>query len=341
MMDFQSEFINNDPIGYQTIGRQVEIDSNDNQRLIIEELFESTMNAMEMAMENEQKILESKLEIIEKRLMSRLMNIEVKFVHSCHDIRSLTDDFIDYQQHCLNRPKRSANQKLMPSTSSSSSSISATINQAPSKRRSERLSTKRSNDVVVNAAIDDNQESDLSGSTTDDDEDEDEYTAPKNRKKATTKQSLSCPKCSFKFESEAILNSHLKTHVPGREQICELCGNLFTRKSDLDRHNRTVHSDVKRLFKCQFCNYACSLELSLQKHILIHSNDRLYGCDHCAKRFYQRHDRDRHMQTHTNERPYYCKDCNINFRQKYNLSRHLRSPKHQQQIQQQQQEKES
>ncbi|KAH7644391.1 zinc finger protein 41 [Dermatophagoides farinae] len=309
-MDFQSEFTNNDPNGYQTIGRQVEIDSNDNQRLIIEELFESTMNAMETAMENEQKILESKLEIIEKRLMSRLMNIEVKFVHSCHDIRSLTDDFIDYQQHCLNRPK------------------------PPTKRRSERLSTKRSNDVVVNAAIDDNQESDLSGSTTDDDEDEDEYTAPKNRKKATTKQSsssLSCPKCSFKFESEAILNSHLKTHVPGREQICELCGNLFTRKSDLDRHNRTVHSDVKRLFKCQFCNYACSLELSLQKTYT-----------YTFKRSF-RHDRDRHMQTHTNERPYYCKDCNINFRQKYNLSRHLRSPKHQQQIQlqQQQQEKES
>nr|XP_046912836.1 transcriptional regulator CRZ1-like [Dermatophagoides farinae] len=212
-MDFQSEFTNNDPNGYQTIGRQVEIDSNDNQRLIIEELFESTMNAMET-----------------------VPNV-----------------------------RRTKNQCLQ---TSSSSSISATINQAPTKRRSERLSTKRSNDVVVNAAIDDNQESDLSGSTTDDDEDEDEYTAPKNRKKATTKQSsssLSCPKCSFKFESEAILNSHLKTHVPGREQICELCGNLFTRKSDLDRHNRTVHSDVKRLFKCQFCNYACSLELSLQK----------------------------------------------------------------------------
>lgn len=86
----------------------------------------------------------------------------------------------------------------------------------------------------------------------------------------------------FTMNIFSILNDHSKRHH------CPICKKNFTRKFDLQRHNR------------------------------IHSGDRRYICvwSGCGKSFMQRSALNIHSRIHTNERPYHCPEfgCNKSFK---------------------------
>ncbi|KAF2897635.1 hypothetical protein ILUMI_08547 [Ignelater luminosus] len=80
----------------------------------------------------------------------------------------------------------------------------------------------------------------------------------------------------------------------------------------------------KTLFKCDKCDFNTKQESSLEKHMLIHSNERPFVCEVCNCGFKQRYGLKRHMRIHTGETPYKCKECDSSFKQNEALKRHMR-----------------
>ncbi|XP_072017728.1 uncharacterized protein [Amphiura filiformis] len=115
--------------------------------------------------------------------------------------------------------------------------------------------------------------------------------------------------------------------------------------SHLTKHKKWIRrywyeSDTKeKLYKCQHCNkdfkrkqnwmdHECTLTFRktfvthLNRHSLIHSNEKPHVCKECNKGFKQACDLKRHIAIHGNEKPHVCKICNKGFTQAGNLKRH-------------------
>ena len=49
--------------------------------------------------------------------------------------------------------------------------------------------------------------------------------------------------------------------------LCEQCGNLFKRNSELNRHLKEKHSEQRRTFTCSFCQRPFARILNLKRHL--------------------------------------------------------------------------
>ena len=58
-----------------------------------------------------------------------------------------------------------------------------------------------------------------------------------------------------------------------RRHVCEVCDKGFDRPSHLDTH-MLVHNGLKP-FKCRFCDYACTTNSSLKRHMNTRHNDQM------------------------------------------------------------------
>lgn len=82
---------------------------------------------------------------------------------------------------------------------------------------------------------------------------------------------------------------------------CEHCSDSFFKKSDLNKHLKTVHKD--KTLVCDVCNQSFTQIQTLKRHSKIHQSDqRNKLCPFCGKCFVRTDDLRRHVRIHTNER---------------------------------------
>ena len=104
--------------------------------------------------------------------------------------------------------------------------------------------------------------------------------------------------------------------VAGENCMCETCGGIFTKKSNLRKHVQSVHEGAK--FECLECGKSYKWYATLHEHRrCCHSTNNEKSsstiCPFCGKVFpnvfmLKRHEHDLHRQGVTN-----CRKCSLSF----------------------------
>jgi len=114
-----------------------------------------------------------------------------------------------------------------------------------------------------------------------------------------------------------------KKRVGTEGHLCELCGKVCSRPSDLDAHMRTHTGEQP--FVCATCGKAFSMFGTLGVHMMIHSGEKPYPCTTCDKAFSTPCRLKRHTLTHSGDRPYICETCGKAYSRRDKLGEHMRT----------------
>lgn len=139
-----------------------------------------------------------------------------------------------------------------------------------------------------------------------------------------------CLDCGRRFKWKSNLRIHMLSHLPTPEHLCLVCERSFLKKSDLSRHQFTVHH------LCPVCSVQCVDRARFKEHLTTHAEDgsldptahifteigKPFICPKCGKRFRANSYLQRHMLVHTDERPHKCSDCDKCFKEMANLRKH-------------------
>nr|XP_032824001.1 MDS1 and EVI1 complex locus protein EVI1-A-like [Petromyzon marinus] len=124
---------------------------------------------------------------------------------------------------------------------------------------------------------------------------------------------------------------------------CGECDELFRSKQDLRHHQRfSCHSgssvlaslrpeispatpDAGQIYECRDCDRIFPNAYSLERHMVIHTDEREYKCDQCPKAFNWKSNLIRHQMSHDNGKRFECENCDKVFTDPSNLQRHIRS----------------
>ena len=125
--------------------------------------------------------------------------------------------------------------------------------------------------------------------------------------------------------SQSQLQKHVLIHTGDRPFKCNSCEKSFTQKSHVTFHQKTVHSKdgfSHKKFLCLVCGRGFSTKGVLNKHKMLHTNERPYKCDICSKSFVQKSHLNVHFAKHTGQRPFPCLECGKQFTTKQHLKEH-------------------
>lgn len=190
-------------------------------------------------------------------------------------------------------------------------------------------------------------EDDDDGDDENKDKDDNEYVPPtlqrKNKKKKLgsipfpskrlgrrpkKKEIQICELCGNVYSRPCLLIMHMRRHADEKPFSCEICQKKFTCQSEINRHMR-VHTGV-RPFKCQYCDRRFTDRSTNIKHERTHTNERPFVCATCGKAFTYSNVLKNHMLTHTGEKRFKCEICNKTFSRTHQLKQHLSTIIHQQ-----------
>ena len=187
------------------------------------------------------------------------------------------------------------------------------------------------------------------------------YHTEKFHSKKTTKETVhnsadpssslfECKVCGSVFKHEPSLKRHMKTHQKKEDHVCERCPATFSRKDNLIKHEKRVHSlaniNVGLIrgsgvteFICQMCGRNFGSDNSnLEAHLLlklcrqankqenIELDDKLrFPCDQCDKSFAEKDYLARHIRwKHGHPMGLFeCSQCDASFNLKSSLQRHI------------------
>ncbi|EDW97693.1 transcription factor Ouib [Drosophila yakuba] len=130
------------------------------------------------------------------------------------------------------------------------------------------------------------------------------------------------PDGELKFKRKEI-NAKEKGSKDEDKFMCNLCGNVYYKKSVFTAHMMT-HTEYKP-HQCEICTKSFRQMGELRAHIRRHTGDRPYKCMYCDRHFYDRSERVRHERVHTNTRPYACQECGKTFTHTAILKNHILS----------------
>ncbi|XP_059483310.1 zinc finger protein 62 homolog isoform X2 [Neocloeon triangulifer] len=132
-----------------------------------------------------------------------------------------------------------------------------------------------------------------------------------------------CNLCEKKFQHLSSLFYHKEAeHNEGVRFACNKCDKTFKHRQLLQRH-QLVHTE-DRPFICTLCTTSFKTKANLTNHMLIHTGEKKYFCDLCGQQFAHKTSLVLHHRWHNGDKPYQCKFCKKNFSQNGNLQEHLR-----------------
>ncbi|KNC32604.1 hypothetical protein FF38_13076 [Lucilia cuprina] len=150
------------------------------------------------------------------------------------------------------------------------------------------------------------------------------------KKNETESETNICEICGNIYSKRSLLNMHMRRHRAEKPFECEICGKHFTCPSEIGRHIR-IHTGEKP-YVCRFCGRTFADRSTNIKHERIHTNERPFVCQTCGKSFTYSNVLKNHMLTHTGEKPFPCIPCNKTFSRKHQLDQHLSTITHQQTV---------
>ena len=162
------------------------------------------------------------------------------------------------------------------------------------------------------------------------------------------KSKVSCNMCEKMFTRKRDLKYHeMEKHDtqdhPEPVGQCEKCSKKFSTKKNFDLHmlqdicdpekwkkrrlERKIEAERSGRFKCTFdkCEKLYHSRSHLDRHIMIHTNERPYQCDKCEMAFHQKGSLKEHIRVHTGEKPYQCEVCPNSYAQGGAFKAHLRT----------------
>uniref|UniRef100_A0A1B0G8E0 C2H2-type domain-containing protein n=1 Tax=Glossina morsitans morsitans TaxID=37546 RepID=A0A1B0G8E0_GLOMM len=100
------------------------------------------------------------------------------------------------------------------------------------------------------------------------------------------KPTWSCDQCDAKLNSHYSLKRHkeIKHNDGSTLYICSECGKCSTSVHALRNHKKNVHQTIRK-YKCNICDKAFKIALTLREHMASHTGEELYKCPHCPKTF--------------------------------------------------------
>uniref|UniRef100_A0A1A9WH25 Protein krueppel n=1 Tax=Glossina brevipalpis TaxID=37001 RepID=A0A1A9WH25_9MUSC len=113
----------------------------------------------------------------------------------------------------------------------------------------------------------------------------------------------------------------IKREAEPETNICEICGNMYNKRSLLNMHMRRHRAE--KPFECEICGKTFTCPSEIGRHIRIHTGEKPYICRFCGRTFADRSTNIKHES---------CVPCNKTFSRKHQLDQHFATITHQQTV---------
>ncbi|XP_054744915.1 zinc finger protein 91-like [Anastrepha obliqua] len=130
-----------------------------------------------------------------------------------------------------------------------------------------------------------------------------------------------CEECGEGTRTEATLREHMLTHTDLAPFECEICKKGFKNRARLKKH-MDIHSTSKHI--CSECGLKLNSRVTLNLHMLVHSDVMRHKCDYCGRAFKRAKTLKNHLILHSGLKPYSCDFCDKTFADGANCRTHKR-----------------